>query len=549
MSKRFKVAAIFAATALILVSPVFAQERELESNTSKATSGLFTTDVDDSIDVIDYTGVEFDKWAGFVGYYDSDAPLSAGFATRFGPIYLGTWFSGNVIGTDKRRTDTITTDIDEDLRTWNEKVYTTQFDSREISSDNQLQVLIGVAGMGFKVGFYEKMREQKYLNTTFEVTDGQDGKTYFGSNSNYGEIISYSDVEGTLFPSLEWGMKLDLGGISIAPRVFVGFEIGLNRQEQVTRPSFWTNAAGEKIGSEVTDYWGHNKDILKPTFGVGADVGFGDWGIEVGYGISFGVYGSKYDIAGFTGDAPGFVSTTSTNQEQVAKTLATTTTTTNASLDFEDKSSMNHEINLSFYKYAEPFRGLELGFSVGAEIKIGTESIEAYNRTFSKTVTEFNHAAEAFRNTTTTTESFTQNDPLKETTTVTFDPTCAIGARYTMFPNRFSMSAGVSVTPISIENKTIRTRGYSVGSTSSTQTVDADGNVISKSETVSLQGDITDSVEIDNELSSLSMDLGGGFTFSFNERMTLDLGVSGAVRSGNFNLNISNVNVLLSFKF
>ncbi|MDR1905075.1 MAG: hypothetical protein LBQ88_22695 [Treponema sp.] len=45
-------------TVLALTMPAAAQV----SNTSQATAGNFTTDVDDYLDVHSYSGVEFDKW-------------------------------------------------------------------------------------------------------------------------------------------------------------------------------------------------------------------------------------------------------------------------------------------------------------------------------------------------------------------------------------------------------------------------------------------------------------------------------------------------------
>jgi len=566
MSKTFKVAAIVAVTALILASPAFSQVRELESNTFRATAGLFGTDVDDSMSVTDYSNVEFDKWFGFAGY-GGTVPLSIGFATELGPLYLGTWYSGNIISTTKRRTDSNWTTYSQLTQDWTAKQFETYLGDRTISSNNQLQVLIGVAGMGIKVGFAEQFTHQEYRADTFWTNDGPDGSQRFSSNNSGGELISFVDYNGYLFPEITWGMGLDLGGITLAPRVSVGFNINLDQEEFIYRPSFYVSPSGERLYDggydEAKNYTGISQDVLYPTFGVGVKVGLGILDIDVGYKMSFGVFDNKYDAAGFSGNTAGYITSISAS-ENVTKSMDSTTTYNTATINFEDKTYWNHDIDLGVYKYADVFESLELGFGVGFGLGINTESSESYTRQYTKTVYE--SLSNPSSNYTSTSESFTHDQTFTNmggwyrldnapwtSTTITFKPGVAFGARYT-FASRIQLSAGLNVTPVTITNTTTTRTSISVVGTSSSETKNADGVVTDKEETVTLATAGTEAkaqnvVEVTNQLSGLGVEFGGGLTFNFNDRMALDLGLNSGNQSGNFNLNLANVNVLMSVKF
>jgi len=570
MSKTFKVAAIVAVTALILAFPAFSQVRELESNTARATAGLFTTDVDDSMSVLDYTGVEFGKWFGFAGYGGSitDWPISLGFATKFDPLYLGIWYTGNIISTTKNRSDSNSTIYSPITQDWTQQQFSTYLGDRKIESDNQLQVLVGIAGMGIKVGFAESFEHQEYKQGSYWMQNNPDGSQRFDSNNAGGELVSYVDYEGYLFPQLTWGMGLDLGGIKIQPWVSAGIYIEQDREEFIYRPSFYVSPSGDRLYdggySDAQNYSGHSNDVLYPTFGVGARVGLGIVDIDVSYGLSFAAYDNSYDAAGFSGNSTtGFI-TGITASETVRTSMDTTTTENTATINFEDRTEVNHNIGLDIYKYLDVFEGLELGFGVGFEIGISTKSGEKYQRSYTEEVYE--SLSNPSSNFTYTEETFTHgqaftnvgyyrlDDAPWTSTTFTFTPSVYLGARYA-FSSRLQVNAGLNIIPVSIENTTTTRTSVSVRETKSSEKKDADGVVIEKEETVELAGQSTsipkaqNEVNVDNDLYGLSATFGGGFTFNFSDRMALDLGVSSGNQSQYFNLNLATVNVLLSLKF
>jgi hypothetical protein len=103
MNKQWKVVTLAFITAAALTVSVMGQDKPdkpdkpaPESNTSKATFENFGTDVDNYLDVHSYGDVEFDKWFGF-GAYDTGLNLGLGYARKLGGIYLGAFYTGNVI--------------------------------------------------------------------------------------------------------------------------------------------------------------------------------------------------------------------------------------------------------------------------------------------------------------------------------------------------------------------------------------------------------------------------------------------------------------------
>jgi len=70
------------------------------SNTNKATEGRFSTDVDNFMGPTDWQGIELNKAFGFLGYGGGSRPVNAGFATKTGPLFLGAWYTGNIVSFD-----------------------------------------------------------------------------------------------------------------------------------------------------------------------------------------------------------------------------------------------------------------------------------------------------------------------------------------------------------------------------------------------------------------------------------------------------------------
>jgi len=553
MSKSFKVAALVAVTAMFLAAPVFGQVYGPESNTFKSTAGVFTSDVDDSQDVHFYSGVEFDKWFGFIGYGGSATtnPVQLGYATRFGDgLYLGTWYTGNFLRIRENQRETVRVNYDLPTQLPTTTVTTTIYygNNNIIESNNEIGVLIGVAGMGFRVGFYENVTEYTYPNTqrTITVTEYQDGRVV----QSDGDIVEYSNVSGTITPTLQWGMSLDLDSVVIKPTVTLGAEFGLNSQINNYRAVPFTTINGELVGAETLNLTGNNNRYVTPSISVGAGIDFEGFSLDVTYGIDFSVYDNSYDDSGFGGSTAGTVNWTGT--KTTTTTLATTNTVTNTNLTINDQSAVSHSIGLGYYTDKEVAEGLKLGLYAGVDIGIDTSTTDNYTRNLNTTKTVNNNAALSSGNTTTETET-RGNSTVTDTTTLRITPEVNIGAIYEWFPGRFSINAGIRLRPLAYTNTVTKESNPNNGFTKNT-TYNGNGDVTAESITASARTYTEDRVTVDNTLAYLSAGLFTGFTFNFNETMALDLSAGGwlnssGVGTATFNSTISTLNVLLSFKF
>jgi len=546
MNKCFKVAALVAVTAMILTAPVFAQS----SNTATATAGVFygenKTDVDNSLDVHFYSNVEFDKWFGFVGYGTAARPVRLGYATRFGDLYLGTYYTGNFLNIRENWTDTVAITYnlaDQDkTQTVTSTAYTA---ANTIESRNQIQALIGVAGMGFKLKFDERILETTHPTETINITENHNNGNVTYSQ---GDKIEYSNFIGFLEPTLTWGMSLDLGSMVIRPMVALGATININSVVNEYRTGYTTGNGGDG-GSETINRIGNNNGSIVPRINVGAALDFGGSSIDVGYGIDFNIYSNSYDASGFSGSTPGTVNW-GTATQTTNTSIATTVTTKNATLTINDQSRINHSINLAYSLNNEIVEGLKLGFKAGIDVTILTTTTDEYTLTLGSTETKYNNAAQSASNTRTETETRTFSDK-RETTTFTLRPYVNIGASYALIPERFTVNAGINLNPLGTGYQNIlRRRSYMAdnGSIQKSNTYNDKGDVTAESVTVTNGTQPRDSVEVDNTWNTLSASFGGGFVFNFTDHLTLDT-VFSATPSATFAVDVASLTVLLSVKF
>ena len=562
MSKSFKVAALVAVTAMFLAAPVFAPSVYGQSSpTGTATAGVFTTDVEDSMDVHYYSGVEFDKWAGFIG---NNGLPSLGYATRFGDLYLGAWYNGNILSTNSTEVQQVVSDYDLTTQLFTDKTTTLNWTDKYTDSLNGLDVLIGVAGMGIKVGFVEALRVYDYPSITSTVTEDATGTNKSYTNDYI--VDDYSRIQGYMTPSLEWGMSIEAGDITIRPKVALAFGIIrdtniLNVRGTGTPPSYST-VNGDKIGTETINSTGTINDYLKPEIAVGAGFELSSGAtIGIEYGIGFDIYSNNYDASGFGGTAAGTVDWTGATKS-IDRSLATTVTTTEAVLHINEKTNIQHSITPSFYYSSEITDGLNLGFSASIPVGIGvSSSIESWNWK-QTTKTEYNNAALKAGNNRTENASYSNNG-LTETTEFSIGLSAAIGASYALIPGRFTVNAGIGITPVNFTSTTEKLSRESINQTRTSKTYDADGKLTSEtvafeywdsntqSASTATTDQVRDSVKVTNTWAACTAVAAGGFTFNFNDNVALDMSVYGygSTPGYGFTLSLTTVQVLFGFKF
>jgi len=542
MNKFFKAAA-FAVTALLLAAPVFAQPAQLESNTSKATAGVFTSDVDDSMSVHDFSGVNesIEKWFGFVGYGGdwNDNPVSLGYATKLGGLYLGAWYTGNGIGSTESWNKSVTTNYDLATQLKTTTSTTTSYDTDRTYTNNQVEVLIGLANMGIKVGFWERLTSlSKPDYVTITVDKGQDGSSTYDYN-----IVEFSDLEGVLCPMLTWGMALELGSFVLKPKVEAAFGIVLHSGVNDSRGAY-TTVNGKVLGTDTIYREGREEGFLVPDATISADFEFEKFTLGVSYGINLPLYSNSYSAAGFSGDVDGTVSWDGSTVTTV--TDETTQTRNTLDLNITERSELTHRIGLSFYTDKEVAEGLTFGIYAGANAEISTKSRDDYylDRITDKTV--YNNTALSAQNTRTETEGRGFTNSYSDTT-IEVTPFVNLGAQYVLVPGRLTVNAGIAITPTAYTN-TVTRSSEQPGFVETIKEYDGNGNLINQTVQVILGDEITDSVNSDVTWDYLSASFNGGFVFNFSEKLALDTSF-GYGPSDYFTANVTTLSVLLSLKF
>ena len=143
LSKKVLATALVFAVCFATVSAEKVERVRLEpgSMTSESTKGLFGTDVDDYLDVNEWSNVKPTKVFGFLSYgKEGNGSINTGIAVPIGQFYLGTFFGGQVIGWKS------TKKIDKDGKA----TTTTETDGTNIASGS---VLFGFNNIGIMGNF------------------------------------------------------------------------------------------------------------------------------------------------------------------------------------------------------------------------------------------------------------------------------------------------------------------------------------------------------------------------------------------------------------
>jgi len=550
MKKRVMIIAI-AIIAMVLALPLSAQE----SNTSKATAGIFGNDVDDYMSYHDYAGVLGDgsKWFGYVtGDASNGGQLVAGYARNLGGIYLGVFYNGFIYrsntGNDPHEGDTradetnnITPTFDDDLEILLKRVDKTEYYKTKNETQNDINFLIGVAGMGIKVGFFEKTEYNKNAGDPSKPTVVTD---YLDGRKDYQDVVDEYQLSKTeLRPSLGWGGTFAVGGMTLKP--FIDLSFGIINDTKIDKSSSYTEVNGVKQDIDKSVGAGYENGYLNPKGKVGVtfDLAKKDT-VQQSVGISYGL-----DLKLYTNDAEGLGNVKGTvkwtggviNNETVYSNR--TETSTSNSYEITEISNIEHTIVPGYKITGEPGENFKLGFAAALPITFSSMSQDNYTRGISKTTVKYNDGRAG---SVTESETITYNWNSEEST---FDIglELALGASYQLIPDRFGINAGISASPIKWSHYVHRNLPRTTESITTTKTTQDDGSVTQNDKTVTLKT-VGDRGSVSNIWDQYTAQLSGGFTFYFNSNAALDLLVS-ADKSNTFALGLTDVNVLFTFKY
>jgi hypothetical protein len=251
-SRRIFVLSIALLLSMIAVSGLWAQTTGPDhgnnaSPTNFGTSGRYKSSIDDFIQPQDYLNLKLNNWFGYAAFGNPGSTNlltpRLGFAKQISNIYLGLYYSGTFWNglndfTSTEKTETTFFGSDKSVNQYTIPASLTR-------PDNSVAVILGVANMGFRIGFSSTFDT---FNKSETLTDGTDF------------YKSYVLETGNLVPQLKWGMAKDLlpQGIKPYATVTLGFERNNNKYEQY-----------ESASKTEGEYVVNSANIIHPVFDVG----------------------------------------------------------------------------------------------------------------------------------------------------------------------------------------------------------------------------------------------------------------------------------------
>lgn len=551
MNKNLKVVAIVAITALVLILPLGAQTSNLRS----ATAGVYGTDVDNFMSVRDYTSMNLGNWFGMLGT-NTSGYVDIGYATNALPVYLGAYYRGNILSFEKEYTKTLDTDWDLDEKGWDEwveKTETEQYTNYNYNYyNNNVSVLVGAIGMGFKANLSQS---QTVYNSPIPH-DRRSGETSTVTNFDGTEVTTtnaqkeYDRRSGTLTPSIEWGMRLPLGEMTLAPRAIVSFGFYENKFIDTWRAQVTEKTASQIITyTDTLNYYGNNNGYMNLGVTVGANLDMNS-AMRVGLDYSLGlrIYANKYDVGGHSGTAKGTVSWTGgTNSQVTTENFNYTQTVDTATLTITESTYMQHTITPLFRYRVTLSENVKLGTLIQLPITIRTSSGDPHTVTYTTTEIIYKDAYQSVLDYTTEREVYTNTGNFSKDTYFSVAPSIGVGVTGAA-TERFTISGGFFVNPFSFN--TTLTKETSQGGYTITKEKTTYHNNDRVDETYTVDNPATRTITDTNIISSawngFSGSVRAGFGFKFTDSAELDFL---ATAYNNFNIDWLRVHVLLTLKF
>lgn len=452
--------------ALMITAAAWAVEGlEGPSSPSKAAAKLNGTEADQFMSLTEWSNVKFDKlftYAGFEQKKKSTVDLGAAF--KAGPVYIGAWYEGMFGKVDNKDDRSVRTERTGTVRGWFDgttRKYGTQvMEVRD--ADHKAAVLIGFGNMGVRLGYARSKANKSgtyYGGVLVSNSTQTNSKTpgVVSGDITYDPKGYVNDAERT--PSIDFGMNLAVGSLSIAPAV--GFALKIDQNSAYGRQTVKTENETAKTHNTTVNVKGNNNTVMTFMGKLGADIGLNDSlhsTFSVGYDLGVDIYGKKKHTAtdGSTKELLNAYEITEDKHEDVQTVTTRTVTDTFKAKKF-DKSKIGNTITLG-YAMQKDFTD-RLSFFAGVEAPITFTFATVKTSEENKTVTKHTDLVNKL-NDHVTTETITTPTGTEKTTTVGFNPALKAAITYALVPNRIFLNFGAQVQPFGkdgYEYKTVKT--------------------------------------------------------------------------------------------
>ena len=242
----------------------------------QATAGQFWSDADLFIDPRGFSVPEFDNIFTLISF-DSSQMAKLGFAARFGPLYFGLYYGGDMLNMVPHNYTERTAGDGFFSEGKKMKVYTALpgYLGGNLPNNN-LSLLFGFADMGFRLSC-----KSTYWNRVLNED--------FLAEANY--YKSFIDERGDINPELAWGMARDLvPGLGIKPHVYISLNFFRDYQK------FERYTSADVIQEDVTK--SNNVTTLDITAAMGTikivnNDAF-EFGVDLWYNFAMPIYDNEY---------------------------------------------------------------------------------------------------------------------------------------------------------------------------------------------------------------------------------------------------------------
>lgn len=427
-----------------------------ESPQKGATASLSGNEADQFMDLTGWSDVKFDKlftYAGFAqGGVEHKYALDLGAAFKAGPVYIGTWYQGNlgkvaINGNNKQ----VTTEISESVPhsgTLDKTIRTsTQTINKPHEADHNVAVLVGFGNIGVRLG-YARSGENK-SGTSFGDIEQTDSKTPHIVKKTTYDPKGYSNGASRT-ARVDFGMKLAAGALSLSPTVGLGVDIKQASQYGVETLENRDTLLNTHDITKTVKGKNETATTLNVMLGTGLDLNDSlHSAFSFGYDLGLDIYGTKKHVAadGTTKElANAYKILTDTRHDVETGSDLTVEDTFEA--ETHTKSNVKNTITLGYSMRKDFTDRLSFFAGVKAPIRFDfakdvTNSVDTWKKVTTDKVNPLNN--------TIVTKTTTGPATTVNTTTVNLNPVLSAALSYAAIPNKVFVSFGTEIKPFGEE--------------------------------------------------------------------------------------------------
>jgi len=424
----------------------------LASPTGAITDWLFGTPADNYMETQWYVYTGFTTFYAQTGF-DENKKADLGFATRFGDLYFGLSYNGNIFGQEDFKYTELGTTFNGKPAQVRQYVGAIDLKDENITKpDHNIGILLGFLDMGVLLGLETNYR-------SFKVEEDFQIKSKIATDP-YEDYASYKAEYGTLTPSLKWGMARDLTDNGIRPAIKLALKFDIDSTEYEKYEEFTNNSGVQDYAKNEGTYISTNNSTeLELAFNLG---GYTLMSTESGFNFSLDLdftFTSKfYDENQYSWDIQyGLIKKYVTEKKKGYFTTDDSTSVPTTTFT-EDYTDTKYAIEPSF---ALSWSSEKVG--VGAKFHLPVE------------ITSKGYTVNSMADDNTgTSKKYTKASTYKEIG-ISFSPILKFGGQYRLVPDKFNINFGATIELSSIEQTESETETVTPASTKKEVTPKSDG--------------------------------------------------------------------------